>query len=755
MNKRISLLFFAVLLALFLRLPASAQNYVFQSTITERLITNPAAIAADNAGNLWVAGNNRVIKYDVNRNVALTLGAGFNGSPAAIGGAGSSNGEFKNPSALATDRKGNVFVADLGNARVQEFDTNGNYLRSLTTGPAFQPVQLAVDSAGVVYILDAATRAVVKYTASGAPAGYFANPNSAVGFFSIDSKDNVYVFSYDALYIYNTLGRRLKNVSLSALPAFKALALAPDNKGNLYVVTTTDPYAISGGIIELDPSGALLMSQSYPYISSLAADGNGAIYGVYPKAQSDNFSAAIKRIDSGSTPGLGVTLTDTSPSAVNLPYSPVVDAQGNIYFLSGLYLNQHYDAHIRKVDRAGRSLGYFAEGQVQAPGKLQIDSAGHIVVFDSGSRKTFDLSGRLIASVPVVNNAEVFDRNGNYYTAHVGVTSPYYHGPITFTLYINEYDPSGQLIKQYPASILGSYDWNGRYPEPILAEINAVDSHGNLFVNIFTPSKSQIWKLNGNGALLTTIDSSVAILLDQYDHLYTYHENGEAVIGPDGRGSLAYDSVRILDDSGNLLSQFGSAGGVPGLLDFDNGMFLDDRGNLFIANAAFNRIDIFAPSTNVVGTAALDGVSLQALAALPSVTVQFRTPGTTSPLFTRTVTLTPDSPVAGKGAFTVPNVPPGTYDLAFKTTNSLQTTIHNVPVSGIGYGPDVFLRGGDASNDNAVDPTDFGILVEAYGSASSVPGSGYDPAADFNFDGMVDALDFGILVGNYNTVGDL
>ena len=64
------------------------------------------------------------------------------------------------------------------------------------------------------------------------------------------------------------------------------------------------------------------------------------------------------------------------------------------------------------------------------------------------------------------------------------------------------------------------------------------------------------------------------------------------------------------------------------------------------------------------------------------------------------------------------------------------------------------LAAGDVDNNNAVDPTDFGLFVSAYNSDMNVPGSGYDPNCDFTCDGLVDPTDFGVFVGNYNTIGD-
>ena len=62
---------------------------------------------------------------------------------------------------------------------------------------------------------------------------------------------------------------------------------------------------------------------------------------------------------------------------------------------------------------------------------------------------------------------------------------------------------------------------------------------------------------------------------------------------------------------------------------------------------------------------------------------------------------------------------------------------------------------GDADNNNRVDVLDFGILINAYGSAANDPVSGYDPNADFNGDGVVDVLDFGLFTSSNGQQGDI
>ena len=105
------------------------------------------------------------------------------------------------------------------------------------------------------------------------------------------------------------------------------------------------------------------------------------------------------------------------------------------------------------------------------------------------------------------------------------------------------------------------------------------------------------------------------------------------------------------------------------------------------------------------------------------------------------------------GAFTVADIPNGTYTLWVKgrkwlaafANNGTAITVNSGSVTGVS----VLLPGGDANDDNYVDIGDFGILVNAYGGNATVPGSGYDERADFDGSGRIDIGDFGILVNNF------
>ena len=145
---------------------------------------------------------------------------------------------------------------------------------------------------------------------------------------------------------------------------------------------------------------------------------------------------------------------------------------------------------------------------------------------------------------------------------------------------------------------------------------------------------------------------------------------------------------------------------------------------------------------SVSGTVLLEAVN----SAGHSITLKFRPTDGGIPL-TQTVTLD------ANGAFSVSNVPTGTYSLAIKGDKWLQAAVLIDTNSGSVSGIKANLTGGDANNDNSVDSTDFGILIGAFNSDASLPGSGYDARVDFNEDGLVDSTDFSILIGDFNAIG--
>jgi sugar lactone lactonase YvrE len=76
-----------------------------------------------------------------------------------------------NPTDIATDNAGNVYVLDTENDKVQKFTTNGTFVKewSIQRTKASELVltDIAADSEGNVYVLDAGGNRVQKFTTDG------------------------------------------------------------------------------------------------------------------------------------------------------------------------------------------------------------------------------------------------------------------------------------------------------------------------------------------------------------------------------------------------------------------------------------------------------------------------------------------------------------------------------------------------------------------------------------------------------------
>ncbi len=116
-------------------------------------------VTVDSKGNVWATdeGNNRVEEFTGEGTFIKTFGWGVaNGeskfqvctSSCRTGLKGSGNGEFYVPEGIVVDSKGNIFVADRGNKRVQEFNTEIAWVRNIAKSEEKEgPFYLGLDPA--------------------------------------------------------------------------------------------------------------------------------------------------------------------------------------------------------------------------------------------------------------------------------------------------------------------------------------------------------------------------------------------------------------------------------------------------------------------------------------------------------------------------------------------------------------------------------------------------------------------------------
>jgi sugar lactone lactonase YvrE len=279
-------------------------------------LSGPMGVAVDAASNVYISdtGNNRVVKVtpggaqSVLGNYVWIAGATCypaTGSPAgdctlptnvpsvAVLGPDPTPGaitgttappqyQFKAPQGLAVDTKGNVFVADTGNAAVVEIPANiglGGAIPLLVgTGVAgfVSPVAVAVDSQNNIYVADTGNPAgeVVRIP----PGGGDLQPGNVVGLGALtslplfggqgittpngvaaDAAGNVYISdsSTNLVWVAPAAGRpngAPYTLNLSGLNSPGGIALDPS--GNLYIADTRNHRIV--GVNRINPTVSFL-----------------------------------------------------------------------------------------------------------------------------------------------------------------------------------------------------------------------------------------------------------------------------------------------------------------------------------------------------------------------------------------------------------------------------------------------------------------------------------------------------------------
>ncbi|MFI5148971.1 MAG: T9SS type A sorting domain-containing protein [Bacteroidia bacterium] len=244
---------------------------------TSALLNFPNGIALDGAGNIYIAdgSNNRVRKISPSGIINTIAGngtAGFGGD-----GGPATTAQLNGPAAIAIDKTGNVYIADCTNQRIRKVDSSGTILTVAGNGTAgyggdaglatsaklANPTGVAVDGSGNLYIADnynhrirfVNSAGIISTVAGSGVAGFAGD-----GAFAIHAKlrypTGVALDKSGNIFIADLLNNRIRKVDTTGL------------------ITTVAGKGITG--YSGDGGLATLAELNYPY--SLTIDGTGSLF---------------------------------------------------------------------------------------------------------------------------------------------------------------------------------------------------------------------------------------------------------------------------------------------------------------------------------------------------------------------------------------------------------------------------------------------------------------------------------------------
>ncbi len=151
-------------------------------------------------------------------------------------------GQFHKPMGIAANAKGDIFVADTQNDRIQQFTPQGKFVQHIGVGDLRLPMKPAFDSQGRLYVADFGTNAIVVYSEH--PDGSYRLARKLLGvkepvYVALDKRGRVFVSGqrHAGVFMLDEDGKPVWTYrGTQSDPLYLPRGLAFDLEGNLLIV---------------------------------------------------------------------------------------------------------------------------------------------------------------------------------------------------------------------------------------------------------------------------------------------------------------------------------------------------------------------------------------------------------------------------------------------------------------------------------------------------------------------------------------
>ncbi|HEX5762689.1 MAG TPA: S8 family serine peptidase [Solirubrobacterales bacterium] len=538
----------------------------------------PYGAATDSKGNVWIADytNNRIQKFD-------SAGKYLD----QAGSTGSGNGQFKGPTDVVVDSEDNVWVSDSGNSRVQKLDSEGNYLDQFGSfgsgaGQFKAPWGLGIDDEDNVWVADILRHVVQEFNAEGEQVFEVGSQGAGEGEF--DAPTDVAVDPEGNVWVTESFNHRVQKLTSegeylamfgeegTAPGEFKnPVRIAVDDDGNAWISNLGNAR-----VQALDSNG------SYLFEFGEAGAGEGQFDSAYGLAID---GGSIWVTDAGSndrvqkwgyvpTPFSTFGKTGSANGEFKEPYGAATDSKGNVWVAD--YTNnriQKFDSAGKYLDQAG-SIGS-GNGQFKGPGDVVVDSEDNVWVSDSGN-----------------NRVQKFDSEGNYLDqfGSEGAAPGKFKTPWGLGVdaednvwvadllnhRVQKFDSEGGYELEIGSGVASEGEGEFNTPTDV-----AVDSEGNIWVTEslnhrvqkLDPEGEHLAMLGEEGTGAGEFKNPVRVAIDDEDDVWVT--------------DLGNDRVQALDSNGGYLFEFGETGAGEGQFDSAYGLAIDG-GSIWVTDAGSN-----------------------------------------------------------------------------------------------------------------------------------------------------------------------
>jgi sugar lactone lactonase YvrE len=573
----------------------------------------PRAIVADKNGNIFFTAQNDHKIWKVSPTGSLTKVAG---STRGFRNGPSSSAQFNNPVALAIDSQGNIYVSDSYNHRVRKVSVDGivstyagngvnALINNIDTLASFRGVAgIAFDKNHNLLVVDNGANVIRKVAANRMVTTFIGNPRGGIHADGIDSlatfnrPDGILVSSNGDIFVSETWGNRVrKRTTLGIVSTIAGNGTAGSNNGQGTLSRLSTPM----GMAE-DTSGNL-------YVADY---NNHLIRKILPNGFVSTLAGSI----SGYIDSLGRNALFNGPSSL------VFDQRNN-----SLIVADEYNGCLRVISAntrvrtmlggssRGNSNGYASYAQFQRPVGIATDNQGNLIVadYDANRLRKIDqnqnvsdfagdgisgfLDGTLLGSRLSAPSDVTYDSRGNLFVADDFNHRIRYISRGSNRMTSVYYDTRGDCFAGFCINTPSSV---------------AVDIFGNIYYGTLS---SYIGRIRTNGVVDTLAGSSRSGNRDGSGNIAQFKQitavttdiNGNVYVTDAGNHNIRKIDVnrQVTTIAGDGFPNYSDGVGENAQFNKPTGIVVDPFGNIIVAdheNHCIRKIDGSRNVSTIVGS---------------------------------------------------------------------------------------------------------------------------------------------------------